>query len=93
MNTQQGSSSALTRGSRSWTGWMPDQVGHDRVCVIPAHAGIHACQPWMPHQVGHDRVCVIPAYAGIHACQPWMPDQVGHDSFDVVGHDSLGGYA
>ncbi len=24
--------------------WMPDQVGHDKRTVIPAHAGIHALE-------------------------------------------------
>jgi hypothetical protein len=79
MNTWDLSSSGLTRGSSLLKTWIPDQVGHDELSVIPAQVGIH--------------VFVIPAHAGIHAFKTWMPDQVGHDSFDEVGHDSLWGSA
>jgi hypothetical protein len=54
MNAWDLSSSGLTRGSSLLKTWMPDQVGHDNLFVIPAHAGIHACKTWMPDQVGHD---------------------------------------
>jgi hypothetical protein len=79
MNAWDLSSSGLIRVSSLLKTWMPDQVGHDNLFVIPAQAGIH--------------VFVIPAHAGIHAFKKWMPDQVGHDSFDEVGHDSLWGSA
>jgi hypothetical protein len=54
MNAWNLSSSGLTRGSSLLKTWMPDQVGHDELSVIPAQAGIHACKTWMPDQVGHD---------------------------------------
>ncbi len=66
--------------------WMPDQVGHDKMAVIPAQAGIHGnrrhgppiesgvtMKKWMPDRVGHDKMAVIPAQAGIHGSRRHGP--------------------